>query len=176
MTSVLDPLLVLVDEDDTEVGIASKSQVHALGLLHRAFSVFIFNERGELLLQRRSMKKYHSAGLWSNTCCGHPYPGERVKDAAERRLSEEMGFTAPLNHLFTFTYRAALSNGLIEYEVDHVFTGHYSSSIMFNVDEVMDSRFSSLEELDAIMDPQAYSAWFHLAYPQVRQYMRKRTP
>jgi len=173
MTLVLDPLLVLVDEQDCQVGMASKSQVHALGLLHRAFSVFIFNERGELLLQKRSLKKYHSGGLWSNTCCGHPNPGERVKDAAERRLFEEMGFTVPLHYLFTFSYRAELANGLIENEVDHVFTGNYSSSIMYNVDEVMDSRFSSLEELDTLADPQAYSPWFHLAYPRVREYIKE---
>lgn len=174
MTLILDPQLILVDEEDSEIGIASKTQAHALGLLHRAFSLFIFDDEGRLLLQRRSQKKYHSPGLWSNTCCGHPFPGEGVKEAGERRLREEMGFTVPLTFLFRFCYRAELPNGLIENEVDHVFIGRYSAPFTHNPDEVMEWRYISLGELDKehVVEPHSFSAWFHLAYPRVREHIR----
>jgi isopentenyl-diphosphate delta-isomerase len=117
--------VILVNEQDQPVGACEKMSAHEQGLLHRAFSVFIFNSRGRLLLQQRSKGKYHSGGLWTNTCCSHPRPGETTEDAAYRRLQEEMGFQTELFHAFTFTYRAELDKELVEHEIDHVFTGIY---------------------------------------------------
>jgi len=116
--------VVLVDELDKELGVMEKMQAHSLGLLHRAFSVFIFNDKNELLLQRRAKSKYHSGGLWSNTCCTHPRQGESIVAAAERRLVEEMGFTTNLDKAFDFIYHKSLDQGLIEHEFDHVFIGN----------------------------------------------------
>src|ERR1700712_4649445 len=113
--------VILVNELDEPTGKMEKMEAHRKALLHRAFSVFIFNAKGEMLLQRRSSHKYHSAGLWTNACCSHPFPGEDVKDAALRRLQEELGFTTPLEKAFDFIYKAAFDNGLTEYEFDHVF-------------------------------------------------------
>ena len=115
--------VILVDEGDRELGSAAKLEVHRSGRLHRAFSVFVLNERGEVLMQRRAGDKYHSGGLWSNTCCGHPRPGEATAAAARRRLGEEMGLDCELEPLGAFTYRAELADGLVEHEVDHVFVG-----------------------------------------------------
>src|SRR5271168_1810255 len=112
--------VILVDESDQPLGTMEKMEAHRRAVLHRAFSVFIFNSRGEMLLQQRAPDKYHSAGLWSNACCSHPRPGEETADAASRRLKEELGFTTPLEELFHFTYKSEFGNGLTEYEFDHV--------------------------------------------------------
>ncbi|MEK7619489.1 MAG: isopentenyl-diphosphate Delta-isomerase, partial [Patescibacteria group bacterium] len=120
---------ILVDETDHEIGTEEKMATHERGLLHRAFSVFVFNASGELLLQQRAFEKYHSAGLWTNTCCSHPRPGEETLAAAYRRLQEEMGFDCPLNEMFTFRYLAPFPNGLTENEVDHVFFGMYDGPV-----------------------------------------------
>src|SRR5215203_6397334 len=117
--------VILVNEKDEEIGTMEKMEAHRKALLHRAFSVFIFNGRGEMLLQRRALKKYHSGGLWTNACCSHPRPGEVTADAAARRLREELGFVTTLNPAFQFVYRATFDNGLTEYEFDHVFLGKY---------------------------------------------------
>jgi isopentenyl-diphosphate delta-isomerase len=113
--------VILVNDRDEPIGLMEKLEAHQKGLLHRAFSIFIFNSSGELLLQRRSLHKYHSGGLWTNTCCSHPSPAEDILAAAQRRLNEEMGFTAPLEKIFDFIYKAEFDNGLVEYEFDHVF-------------------------------------------------------
>jgi len=118
-------LVVLVDENDNEIGVEEKINAHRKGLLHRAFSIFVFNSKNELLLQKRAADKYHSGGLWSNTCCSHPRPGENLKDAAHRRLQEEMGFDCSLREVFSFLYKKSFDNGLTEHELDHVFFGKF---------------------------------------------------
>src|SRR6186713_1579239 len=120
--------VILVSEHDDMVGIMDKMEAHKQGLLHRAFSVFIFNSKGEMLLQQRAFNKYHSGGLWTNACCGHPSPGEQTVAAARRRLMEEMGFTTGLEELFDFTYQHAFENGLTEHEYDHVFAGTWDAA------------------------------------------------
>lgn len=161
--------VVLVDEKGTPVGTAGKLAAHQAGDLHLAFSVFIFNAKGELLLQQRAFEKYHSAGLWTNTCCSHPYPGEAVADAAARRLQEEMGFTVPLEEIFCFTYRAELDKGLTEHEFDHVFIGHYEGRINPDPEEVAAWRWVSRTEIkaDLINRPDLYTAWFKIICSRV---------
>ncbi len=121
--------VILVNEADEPIGTMEKMEAHVKGLLHRAFSIFIFNSRGEMLLQQRAGGKYHNGGLWTNTCCSHPIPGEKVLSAAKRRLSEEMGFVTELSPAFNFTYKATFDNGLTEYEYDHVLTGVYDGDV-----------------------------------------------
>src|SRR5688572_30313807 len=139
--------VILVNEADEPIGTMEKMEAHQKALLHRAFSVFIFNSKGEMLLQQRADKKYHSAGLWTNACCSHPAPGEDVKDAAARRLNEELGFNVPLKRIFTFTYRTAFANGLTEHEYDHVFTGVHDGDIFPDSDEVKNFEFATLENI-----------------------------
>src|SRR4051812_29121136 len=115
--------VILVDDNDREVGVMEKMEAHRRGLLHRAFSIFIFNSRGELLLQKRALSKYHSGGLWTNTCCGHPMPGENIETAANRRLNEEMGINCVLNNIFQFHYNVLLDHAMTENEIDHVLFG-----------------------------------------------------
>ena len=121
--------VILVNEQDEQTGVMEKMEAHQKALLHRAFSVFIFNDKGELLLQQRASDKYHSGGLWTNTCCSHPNPDEETITAAQRRLKEEMGFTTKLSKAFDFIYKSEFSNGLTEHEFDHVFTGYYNGEI-----------------------------------------------
>jgi isopentenyl-diphosphate delta-isomerase len=164
--------VILVDENDNATGEAEKMQAHIDGLLHRAFSIFIFNTDGEILLQQRALSKYHSGGLWTNTCCSHPAPGEETIDGAYRRLQEEMGFIAPLEKIFDFLYKAEFGNGLTEYEFDHVFAGEYNGSINFNKAEVMDFQFKSIQSIEEELqnNPGKYSAWFKIAFPKVKQW------
>src|SRR5215470_10848440 len=124
-----------------------KMEAHQKGLIHRAFSIFIFNARGEMLLQQRALNKYHSAGLWSNSCCSHPYPGEEIKDAATRRLNEELGFETPLEKIFDFIYQVSFENGLVENEFDHVFVGYYDGDVKANLGEVNDYVFKPMEQI-----------------------------
>src|ERR1700754_609781 len=133
--------VILVDEHDTPLGTLEKIEAHQKALLHRALSVFIFNRKGEMLLQQRARGKYHSAGLWTNACCSHPRPGEDTREAAFRRLREELGFTTFLEKMFHFTYKAELDNGLTEYEFDHVFVGVYDQDIHPDPEEVSDYRY-----------------------------------
>ena len=161
--------VILVNENDIPLGTMEKIEAHRKALLHRAFSVFIFNSRGEMLLQQRAPGKYHSAGLWTNACCSHPRPGEDTCAAAKRRLHEELGFDTPLKKVFDFTYRSEFSNGLTEFEFDHVYTGIYDEAIYPNPMEVSDCRYRSLDEIRASLqsDPQQFTSWFHLAFPLV---------
>lgn len=166
-----EPLVVLVDEEDREIGLLPKLEAHQKGLLHRAFSVFVFNSLGELLLQQRSPDKYHSGGLWTNTCCSHPLPGESVEEAANRRLLEEMGMSCPLHSPFWFVYRTDFDNGLSEHELDHVFLGHSDGPFRIDSTEVASALWVSLAELEAWMDrrPQDFTFWFKHIYPRCAQ-------
>ena len=164
-TATSDTLLIAVDALDRETGRVEKVDAHRGGILHRAFSVFIFDEDERLLLQRRARRKYHSGGLWSNTCCSHPRVGESVCDAAHRRLLEEMGFDCPLERVFGFVYRAPLDGGLVEHEFDHVLVGHFGGVPAPDGQEVEDWRWAALSTIQSELaeDPSAYTAWFKLA-------------
>ena len=135
--------VILVNEQDRQTGTMEKMEVHQKAILHRAFSVFIFNDKGEMLLQKRAVKKYHSGGLWTNTCCSHPQPGEDTLEAAGKRLQEEMGFNTTLNKAFTFIYKAELDNGLTEHEFDHVFIGNFNGEVQPDPEEVEDYCYQS---------------------------------
>ncbi len=154
--------VVLVDADDRQTGTAGKMAAHREGALHRAFSVIIWNSAGEILLQRRAVSKYHSGGLWTNACCGHPRPFETVAAAAKRRLSEEMGFTCPLEEFGTITYRAELDQGLIEHEFVHVFRGTFDGDMALNPDEVSEIWSMTPAQLLQAFDetPDIFTAWF----------------
>lgn len=161
--------VILVDQQDQAIGTLDKMEAHRQGLLHRAFSIFIFNSKGDMLLQQRALGKYHSAGLWTNACCSHPRPGEETAEAAMRRLQEEMGFTTNITHTFDFQYRAEFDNGLIEHEHDHVFTGIYDGEVPFNRSEVMATASRSMDEIAKEMElqPEKYTAWFLIAFPRL---------
>lgn len=161
--------VILVNTKDEATGTMAKMEVHEKGLLHRAFSVFIFNKKGEMLLQQRAMNKYHSAGLWTNACCSHPEPGEDIVAAAERRLKEEMGFETPLKKVFDFIYKADFDNGLKEHEFDHVLTGEYDGPVPFNHDEVKDISYRSIDSIRQSLEtqPEKYTAWFRIAFPRI---------
>jgi isopentenyl-diphosphate delta-isomerase len=161
--------LILVDEFDNEVGSKEKLEVHQLGLLHRAFSVFVFNDKGEILLQKRNSSKYHSGGLWTNTCCGHPRPKELVADAAKRRLFEEMGFETILTKKFDFIYNAKFDNGLVENEFDHVFCGTFNQTPLPNALEVEDWKYVNWEWLmkDINLHPNHYTVWFKICLEKI---------
>ena len=166
--------VILVNERDEPIGVMGKLEAHQKGLLHRAFSVFIFNSRGELLLQRRALQKYHSGGLWTNSCCSHPQPGEVLIESAQKRLKEEMGFSTSLEKIFDFVYEADFNNGLTEHEFDHVFAGEYEGRIECNKDEVMDCCYKYFEEVAKELEqkPEQFSAWFRLAFPRVKEWQR----
>ena len=165
--------VILVDEQDVPVGQMEKIEVHRKALLHRAFSIFIFNDKGELLLQQRAHNKYHSAGLWTNTCCSHPQPGEDTLASAAKRLQEEMGISVPLEKAFDFIYKAAFENGLTEHEFDHVFIGYYDGDIQPNADEVSDYCCKTMDDLQESMisHPQKYTEWFKIAFPKLMAFM-----
>ena len=168
--------LILVDEHDVPLGTVEKMEAHEKALLHRAFSVFIFNSKGEILLQQRALSKYHSGGLWTNACCSHPYFEQDTLQAAEKRLQEEMGFTTPLTKAFEFIYKASFDNGLTEHEYDHVFTGIYDGIIVPNKDEVADCCFKSLHEIKLLLQqqPGQYTVWFKIAFPKMEEYLAQK--
>lgn len=161
--------VILINEQDHEIGTMEKIEAHRLGLLHRAFSVCLFHENGDMLLQQRAASKYHSPGLWTNTCCGHPRPGEATIDAAQRRLGEEMGMQAKLSPAFQFIYQTTLENGLIEYELDHVFFGHTNQTPILNPHEASDWRYISSSDLtqELYNHPDRFTFWFHRIIEQI---------
>ena len=156
--------VVLVDEFDNTIGTMEKMEAHRSGKLHRAFSVILFNSEGEMLLQKRSKKKYHSGGLWTNACCSHPAPGESMEAAARRRLMEEMGIDVQPKFSYKFIYRTNLDQNLIEHELDHVFVGLYNGTPTINKEEVEDWKFVSVSWLknDVLKNPQEYTYWFRM--------------
>ncbi|GEO11636.1 isopentenyl-diphosphate Delta-isomerase [Segetibacter aerophilus] len=165
--------VILVNEQDEQVGSMEKMEAHRKGVLHRAFSVFIFNDRNEMLLQQRAITKYHSGGLWTNACCSHPRLGEETEVAALRRLQEELGFTTSLTKIFDFHYNASFDNGLTEHEFDHVYVGTYTGKIKPNPAEVKDYCYKKIEEVTATIQshPHKYTAWFCIALPKVVEWL-----
>lgn len=170
--------VILVDIHDRPIGVMDKMEAHEKGVLHRAFSIFLFNSKGEMLLQQRAISKYHSGGLWTNACCSHPAPGETASDAAKRRLREELGLELPLTRVFDFVYRAEFDNGLTEHEFDHVFAGHCEGGMTLNPEEVMDTCYMPLEQLENELKdtPEKFTAWFRIAYPKVANWFRHDNP
>ena len=161
--------VVLVDENDNPIGSSEKLDAHVKGILHRAFSVFVFNSEGKLLLQKRAHSKYHSAGLWTNTCCGHPRPGEDILGAAKRRLKEEMGINSDLHEVFHFTYNEKLENNLTENEYDHVFFGACDHVPQPDPLEASEWKFANCDELkNQIKEkPELFTVWFRLCFDKM---------
>ena len=160
--------VILVNEKDEPIGLMGKMEAHEKGLLHRAFSVFVFNSKQEVLLQQRAACKYHSPNLWTNTCCSHPRAGETNQQAGERRLQEEMGLQVPLQEVFSFIYKAPFDNGLTEHEYDHVLIGYSDAQHQINPEEVASWKWLSLEAIkeDILQAPERYTAWFKIIFEE----------
>lgn len=170
----MEELVILVDQYDNETGVMEKMQAHKEAKLHRAFSVFIFNSGGELMLQQRALNKYHSPGLWTNTCCSHPKPGETTEGAAHRRMIEEMGFDCVFTKAFSFIYKASFTNELTEHELDHVFIGISDDVPVINPEEVAAYRMAAIRTIKDEMDknPDLYTVWFKIAFNRVEEYVK----
>lgn len=166
--------VILVDKDDREIGLMEKMEAHEKGELHRAFSVFLFNDKNEMLLQQRAFSKYHSGGLWTNACCSHPRKGESTIDAAHRRLKEELGMDCEIKEEFSFIYNRKLDKGLTEHELDHVFIGKYESEFNLNPDEVHAVKYISIDKLkeEIINHPENYTEWFKICLNEVLNKMK----
>ena len=166
--------VIVVDENDVVLGSMEKMEAHRNPVLHRAISVFIVNSEGEWLIQQRALGKYHSNGLWTNTCCSHPQPGESSLDAANRRLAEEMGLKAELTEKFHFIYREPLDNDLTEYELDHVFVGISDQLPSINASEVDSYKYIAYDDLkkDIETNPNRYTVWFLKIVDKVNEYLR----
>ncbi len=166
--------VILVNKKDKAIGVEEKMKAHLKGKLHRAFSIVIFNKKGELLIQKRAKTKQHSPGLWSNTCCSHPRPKESLKQAAKRRLKEEMGIRADLKRVFSFIYKAKLGN-LVEYEFDHIFLGRFDGKPKPNKKEVEDWKWIELADLKAHLkkNPQKYTFWFKIILDRIEKEITK---
>lgn len=167
--------VILVDTDDNPTGEMEKMEAHEKALLHRAFSIFIFNKKHELMLQQRALTKYHSPGLWTNTCCSHPRPGESVEEACHRRLVEEMGFDCEMEKIFDFIYKAELDKCLTEHEFDHVFFGRFDDQPAINPDEVAAWKWMSMTEIesDMLANPENYTVWFRIAFDRVNEFLHR---
>jgi len=161
--------VILVDKNDKEIGQMEKIAAHTSGSLHRAFSIFIFNSEGQILLQKRDSKKYHSGGLWSNTCCSHPRPGEKTEIAASRRLFEEMGMNSILFEAFSFIYKSELDNSLTEHELDHVYFGYSNEPPVLNKEEAEDYKYidPKILQKDIQKDPSSYTIWLKICLDQL---------
>lgn len=165
---MIEEQVILVDKNDNQIGLMPKMEAHEKALLHRAFSVFIFNDKGELLLQQRAADKYHSPLLWTNTCCSHQRNRETSLEAGKRRLQEEMGFTCDLKEVFSFIYKAPFDNGLTEHELDHVMIGHYNNNPIINKEEVEAFKWMALEDVKTHMQdkPEVYTEWFKIIFKE----------
>lgn len=168
--------VILVDEQDNPIGEEEKLKAHIDGKLHRAFSIFLFNEKNEMLLQQRALNKYHSAGLWTNTCCSHPQPNSNINSDIRDRLLFEMGIICKLSWQFSFKYKASFYNGITEHELDHVYTGIFNKNPNPNPDEVADWRWINIIDLkiDIEQNPQKYTEWFKVAFPIIVKDMELR--
>lgn len=162
--------VILVDQEDNAIGTMEKMEAHRKGVLHRAFSVMLYNSKGDILLQRRARSKYHSGGLWTNACCSHPLPDETMDEATRRKLKQEMGIDLRTEYVYKFIYRTSLDKGLIEHEYDHVFKGIFDGEPVINKQEVEDWKFISPRQLldDIALNPQNYTHWFKLIVEQGR--------
>lgn len=165
--------VILVDENDNQIGLMPKLEAHQKAMLHRAFSVFIFNDANELMLQQRASHKYHSPGLWTNTCCSHQRDGETNIEAGKRRLKEEMGFVTELNETISFIYKAPFDNGLTEHELDHVMIGYYNEEPKINLEEVASWKWMALDDvkLDIKANPENYTEWFKIIFDKFYQHI-----
>ncbi|MDG3583677.1 isopentenyl-diphosphate Delta-isomerase [Galbibacter pacificus] len=169
--------VILVDENDQQIGLMEKIEAHEKAMLHRAFSVFIFNDEGQTMLQQRAGHKYHSPGLWTNTCCSHQREGETNVDAGKRRLQEEMGFTAELEEVLSFIYHAPFDNGLTEHEFDHILVGKYNGEPNINPDEVASWKWMSLKDIqkDMKVNPGDYTAWFKIIFEKFYSHIEEQS-
>tara|TARA_R110000868_G_scaffold1389_24_gene10835 strand:- start:36 stop:563 length:528 start_codon:yes stop_codon:yes gene_type:complete len=165
--------VILVNENDEQIGLMPKMEAHEKALLHRAFSVFIFNDNNELMLQQRALNKYHSPGLWTNTCCSHQREGESNIQAGKRRLQEEMGFAVDLKESISFIYKAPFDNGLTEHEFDHILIGIYNNLPKINTDEVADWKWMSLETIkdDMVINSEIYTEWFKIIFDKFYEHI-----
>ena len=165
--------VILVNENDEQIGLMPKMEAHEKAVLHRAFSVFIFNSNNELMLQQRAAHKYHSPLLWTNTCCSHQRDGETNINAGTRRLQEEMGFTTSLKETTSFIYKAPFDNGLTEHELDHIMIGYYEQAPVINPDEVEDWKWMPLEDVrtDIAAQPELYTAWFKIIFEKFYEHI-----
>ena len=170
---MMEEQVVLVNENDEKIGLMPKQEAHEKGVLHRAFSVFIFNEKNELMLQQRAMHKYHSPGLWTNTCCSHQRDGETSLEAGKRRLFEEMGFSTDLKETTSFIYKAPFDNGLTEHELDHILIGNFEGIPNINTEEVATWKWKDLEEVknDIKANPEIYTEWFKIIFDKFYQHL-----
>ncbi|WP_046745850.1 isopentenyl-diphosphate Delta-isomerase [Kordia zhangzhouensis] len=166
--------VILVNENDEQIGVMEKIEAHEKALLHRAFSVFILNNKGELMLQQRALHKYHSPGLWTNTCCSHQREGESNIAAGKRRLQEEMGFVTELAEAVSFIYKAPFDNGLTEHEYDHVMIGNYNDAPIINPDEVADWKWMDVKAVkdDIASHPEKYTAWFKIIFDKFYEHIK----
>ncbi len=170
-----EPTVILVDTNDNAIGAMPKSEAHKKPHLHRAFSVFLHNGN-KMLIQQRAKNKYHSPEIWANSCCSHPRPNEKLSEAVQNRMLEEIGFNCPVNEIFEFIYIAKFNDNLFEYEYDHVFLGEYKGEYTLNPEEAMDAKWIDIDELekDLVENPQKYSVWFISAAPRVIAEIRKK--
>ena len=168
-------LVILVDENDNQIGLMPKIEAHEKAVLHRAFSVFIFNNKNELMLQQRAEHKYHSPMLWTNTCCSHQRDGESNLAAGTRRLNEEMGFSVPLKETTSFIYKAPFDNGLTEHELDHILVGRTEQEPTINPDEVASWKWMPLEDVktDIALKPEKYTAWFKIIFDKFYKHLQQ---
>ncbi|NQY06267.1 MAG: isopentenyl-diphosphate Delta-isomerase [Flavobacteriaceae bacterium] len=169
-------LVILVDENDNQIGLMPKMEAHEKALLHRAFSVFIINQKGELMLQQRALDKYHSPGLWTNTCCSHQRDGESNLEAGKRRLMEEMGFVTELKETISIIYKAPFDNGLTEHELDHILIGNYEEEPKINLEEVANWKWMPIQEVknDIQQHPENYTEWFKIIFDKFYDYLIKK--
>ncbi|MDR6846457.1 isopentenyl-diphosphate Delta-isomerase [Flavobacterium granuli] len=169
--------VILVNELDEQIGLMAKLEAHEKAILHRAFSVFVLNDKKEIMLQQRAHQKYHSPLLWTNTCCSHQRDGETNIEAGSRRLYEEMGFKTDLKELFNFIYKAPFDNGLTEHELDHVMIGYYNDEPMINTEEVEDWKWMKIEDIqsDMVLNPDIYTVWFKIIFDEFYHFLEEHT-
>jgi isopentenyl-diphosphate delta-isomerase len=169
--------VILVNELDQQIGLMAKLEAHEKAILHRAFSVFVLNDKNEIMLQQRAHQKYHSPLLWTNTCCSHQRDGETNIQAGSRRLYEEMGFKTELKELFNFIYKAPFDNGLTEHELDHVMIGYYNDKPMINPEEVEDWKWMKIEDIqkDILVNPEIYTVWFKIIFDEFYHFLEEHT-